>query len=141
MAGQWYPEGLKWLIDNGLDAVTQMKAQLLVNGQTPNEAHNFRDDLSVVEAGSTPVNVTVTTQNDLANSRLEFVLGADIVFSAVPQGETVGHLVLYDSPSGAAATDRLLAFFDLSSALATNDLDITITRDATDGELTVSYGA
>lgn len=142
MASKWYPNGIKWLLDNGLDAAgANIKLGLLQAAATYNEAHDFRDDVAANEcdrASYAAEAVTLTTQVDAANDRVELLFGADVVFSAIESGNTIEHAFLfYDT--GVAGTSVLLAFFDLNTSLPTNGLDITITRDATDGDLRIAY--
>lgn len=71
---------------------------------TYSAAHQFRSSLTGVATGTQPTLASKTFVNGLFDA-------ADTTFTAVGAGATVEAIVLYVD-SGAAATDRLIAFID-----------------------------
>lgn len=130
MANQLYPLYKEALLndDANIDVVTTNTRLVLVSSTYVfNAAHNFRDDLS--GALATPASSLANTTL-LASGALDFddfvIAGADITTG------TVAAVIFYVS-TGAAATDRLVAFFDTLAGLplaVTNGTDVTFIPSA-----------
>jgi len=138
MPSSFVAEGLKHLIDVGIAGITQAKVALLQETYTPSDQHTVSDITSHRVAGTTDQNVTIASENDAANTRIEIDVttgGGSVTFSAVPAGDNVRYAALYDD----AATDKLIAIWDRGSNLPTNGEDITLTFSQSDGSLQLTY--
>lgn len=74
-----------------------------------------------------------TFQEDTSNDRIEFVF-ADVTYSALATGATIGGAVLHKRGSSDDTTGRLIAFYDLANT-PTNGSDVTIDVDPSEGTL------
>lgn len=104
-----------------------IKATLVKTAYTYSSAHDFIDD---VVAGNRVATVTLaskTTTSAQADS-------ADLTFSAVAAGSTVGGLWIWKD-TGTESTSPLIAWFDTNASssainITTNGGDITVTVNA-----------
>jgi hypothetical protein len=119
-----------------------MKAQLTQSSYSLNkETHDNRDDVTAsIVTGTTDQSLTLSDPAENATDNWQWLDAADITFTAVAGGETAGSVIVYKNV-GTAATDVLFAYLDFTSTVATNGSDITVTFDASDGCVTLTYGA
>ncbi len=128
MASAVYPLGKKALMNKEIDMDTDTIKVTGVADEdyTYNAAHEHRDDITEYSgiAGATIANITLTSN---------VVDGDDIspAFTsiAIDGAKDIDALIIYWN-SGAAATDTLLVYIDLSTSITPNGGDINLTWDS-----------
>jgi len=119
----------------GATAASSSYAALISSSYTYSAAHEFYSEISAHSCSAAMALTSVTCTTGTLNA-------TDSTFSSVPTGQTVQHLVVFQS-SSVASTDWLLAHFDTGSSgginITTNGGDITITWNAS-GILALSGG-
>lgn len=131
MANLFYNEAAESLIDGTIVLSSDtIKYMLVKSGYTPDRDHQFIDE----GGANDPVDhrVTGTTDQTLGSKAtgkdntgdFAYFDAADVVFSAVPGGETVAAGIVYKD-TGTPTTSRLICYHDLPDT-ATNGGDITI---------------
>jgi len=137
-----YPSGSENLLKGNFHfcsysggAASSSYAALISSSYTYSAAHEFYSEISAHSCSAAMALGSVTCATGTLDA-------ADSTFSSVPAGQTVQHLVIFQS-SSAASTDWLLAHFDTGSSgginITTNGGDITITWNAS-GILALSGG-
>lgn len=111
-------------INFGSDTI---KATLVKTAYTYSSAHDYIDDVSAGNRVATVTLASKTTTGGAFDS-------ADLTFSAVAAGSTVGGIWLWKD-TGTESTSPLVAWFDTNASsaaisIATNGSDITVTVNA-----------
>jgi hypothetical protein len=130
MASKVYLKGLEQMLLGNLAVSTDtLQALLVTDAYTFAETHNFVADVSGSEAAGAnrPTLASKTVTIDTANGRVE-VDCADLTFTSVSSGQTVGGVVFFKSVTN-DADSYLLGFADVTD-LAANGSDITYTVPA-----------
>ena len=101
-----------------------IKVVLVDNTYTYSAAHDNLDDVGAGARIATSGNLATKTGTD------GYFNSDDVVFSALPSGDTIVGLWVYKD-SGAEATSKLMAWYDTNAAaaaisVATNDGDVTV---------------
>ena len=150
MASQLYASGLKRLLDVGLDGIAP-RLLLLNNPGSPyayDEGHDFVNDVAAYEVAHASyarkqgggVDFSLSSQIDLANNRVELVFaGPTLVWPNLAAGFTLDWMILYDHLGANDAANPLLCALDIDPAVPTNGQNFTVTFDAGDGNIRVSY--
>jgi len=120
----------------GTTPASSSYAALISSSYTYSADHEFYSASVAAHSCSAPVQLlTMSCTTGTLNA-------SDTTFSSVPTGQTVQHLVIFQS-SSVASTDWLFAHFDTGSSgginITTNGGDITITWNAS-GILALSGG-
>lgn len=125
MANGLYPKGRQKFLEGAIAWLTDtIKVTAVDSGYTYNAAHDFFDD---VGAGARVVTSsalgTKTSTDGVADA-------ADVLYAAVPAGDTITGLVVWKD-TGVEATSPLIAFYDTKADttainVPTNGGDITV---------------
>lgn len=123
MSNAVYPKGLDAFLAADIDFLTDtIKVALLDSTYTYSAAHDFLNDITgTVDSPQALTTPTVVNGEAFAD---------DVVFPAVPAGDTVTALVVYKD-TGTSSTSPLIAFIDTKAdttpiSIVTNDGNITI---------------
>ena len=126
-----YPKGRQGFLGGDIAADTDaIKVVLLDASYAYDAAHDFLDDIGAGARVATSANLTGKTITD-------GVFDADdVTLTAVPLGDTVTQVALFQS-TGADATSRLIAHFDTKS----DDTPISVVTNGGDIQVTWPNGA
>lgn len=148
MASGWYQQGLFKIANGTIDVDTStLKVMLVKSTYTYDPDHDFLDDLSEISGVSGYTSgygnagrktATVTLQTNNTSNRLDIAI-ADLTWTALAAGDTIGGAVLIFETGGSDATGIPIAFFDLTDT-PTNGSDITLdfTALASGGNLRIA---
>lgn len=125
MASRSYNSGIKGIDDRSIDFATDTIKVMLINSSYAHDPdHDFVADVVANEVPSTRQTLgSKTITKDDTNDRSVFD-GADVTFTAVAGGATIGGAIVFKD-TGNDATSTLLAFIDVANT-ATNGSNITI---------------
>lgn len=133
MASIMYNKGLAEIMNGGIDLDgDSLKLLLVTTAYTADKDHDFVNDVSGSEvsvsgyARQTLASKTVTADN--TNDRGVFD-AADVSFSALTAGQTIGGAVIFEDRGGADSANPVICFIDLADT-ATNGATLTITWSA-----------
>lgn len=134
MASKCYNKGITKIGDGTIVytsatiGVLLMKSSYVQNPDSNFVADISADEISVSGYSRQTLGTKAVTQDD-TNNRAVYS-GADVTFSALAAGQTIGSAVIYRN-TGSDATSELIAYCELSSATATNGSDVIIDWPAT----------
>lgn len=147
MASGMYNSAKTLIANGGLDLDTaSLKVMLLGTGYTFDPDHDFVNDVVANElsatgytggfAGAGRKAATVTVSTDNTQDRTEIKI-ADLTWTALGGGNSIGFAVLIREAGGADSASDLIACFDLTDT-PTNGSDITLDFDGTDGNIRIT---
>ena len=149
MASKLFLPGLKRILDAGFDTVKTNLRMMLLHDGTPytfDQTHQYVSSVvgsEIVHASyarkqGNGTDFQAATQQDNANSRIEVVItGPTVVWATLAAGFNIDAVVLYEH-LGADSANRLIAFWDQDPVLPTNGQNLTVTFDASEGNIRVS---
>ena len=135
MASAWYSITMEKFFDgnasNDLEdgGAGTLKAALVASAYTPSNTHDFWDDVSanVIDTPKALTTPAVTRSGDTVTWDCDDS-GANMTWSSVAGGSTIGWVVFYDD-TGTPATSQLICYSDVTNT-ATNGGDIVVTIHA-----------
>lgn len=127
MANAIYPSAKALFLTAGLNLSSlTIKAALVTTSGSYSSAHDFYNDVSANVIGTPQTLGSKTTTSGVFDA-------ADVTYTAVAGGSTVGSIVLYND-TGVSSTSDLIAWIDTTSggpiSVATNGGDITVQWDS-----------